>query len=45
LVLDADEQNLLDAVDGRKVLYELVNTPPLTSRTTRASSTLSSPSA
>jgi hypothetical protein len=31
LVLDADEQNLLDAVDGRKVLYELVNTPPLTS--------------
>lgn len=31
LVLDADEQNLLDAVDGRKVLYELVNTPPLAS--------------
>jgi len=29
LVLDADEQHLLDAVDGRKVLYELVNTPPL----------------
>jgi hypothetical protein len=31
LVLDADEQNLLDVVDGRKVLYELVNTPPLAS--------------
>jgi hypothetical protein len=31
LVLDADEQQLLDAVDGRKVLYELVNTPPLAS--------------
>ena len=30
LVLDDDEQRLLDAVDGRKVLYELVNTPPLT---------------
>lgn len=29
LVLDEDEQRLLDAVDGRKVLYELVNTPPL----------------
>ena len=29
LTLDADEQSLLDAVDGRKVLYELVNTPPL----------------
>jgi hypothetical protein len=29
LVLDRDEQHLLDAVDGRKVLYELVNTPPL----------------
>jgi len=29
LTLDAGEQNLLDAVDGRKVLYELVNTPPL----------------
>jgi hypothetical protein len=29
LVLDADEQHLLDAVDGRKVLYELVNTPAL----------------
>jgi hypothetical protein len=29
LVLDEDEQHLLDAVDGRKVLYELVNTPPL----------------
>lgn len=31
LVLDDDEQRLLDAVDGRKVLYELVNTPPLAS--------------
>jgi hypothetical protein len=31
LVLDDDEQQLLDAVDGRKVLYELVNTPPLPS--------------
>jgi len=30
LALDEDEQHLLDAVDGRKVLYELVNTPPLT---------------
>jgi len=29
LVLYEDEQHLLDAVDGRKVLYELVNTPPL----------------
>lgn len=29
LVLDEDEQRLLDAVDGRKVLYELVNIPPL----------------
>ena len=29
LTLDGDEQRLLDAVDGRKVLYELVNTPPL----------------
>jgi hypothetical protein len=29
LVLDESEQRLLDAVDGRKVLYELVNTPPL----------------
>lgn len=26
LVLDGDEQRLLDVVDGRKVLYELVNT-------------------
>jgi hypothetical protein len=31
LVLSAEEQQLLDAVDGRKVLYELVNTPPLPS--------------
>jgi hypothetical protein len=31
LVLDDDEQRLLDTVDGRKVLYELVNTPPLAS--------------
>ena len=31
LVLDDDEQHLLDVVDGRKVLYELVNTPPLAS--------------
>jgi hypothetical protein len=31
LVLSGDEQQLLDAVDGRKVLYELVNTPPLAS--------------
>ncbi len=29
LVLSAEEQSLLDVVDGRKVLYELVNTPPL----------------
>jgi hypothetical protein len=29
LVLDAGEQRLLDAVDGRKVLYDLVNIPPL----------------
>jgi len=29
LVLSADEQALLEAVDGR-VLYEIVNTPPLT---------------
>ena len=29
LVLDADEQRLLETVDGRKVLYELVNAPPL----------------
>lgn len=27
--LNADEQRLLDAVDGKRVLYELVNTPPL----------------
>jgi hypothetical protein len=29
LTLRAEEQALLDAVDGRKSLYELVNTPPL----------------
>jgi hypothetical protein len=29
LELTPDEQKLLDAVDGRRVLYELVNTPPL----------------
>src|SRR5262249_38296602 len=29
LTLTAEEQALLDAVDGRRVLYELVNTPPL----------------
>jgi hypothetical protein len=29
LELAPDEQNLLEAVDGRSVLYELVNTPPL----------------
>jgi len=29
LMLHADEQALLDAVDGRRALYELVNTPPL----------------
>lgn len=29
LELTHEEQNLLNAVDGRKVLYELVNTPPL----------------
>lgn len=29
LILTDDEQNLLHAVDGRRVLYELVNTPPL----------------
>jgi hypothetical protein len=28
--LHDDEQALLDVVDGRKVLYEIVNTPPLT---------------
>lgn len=30
LHLGADEQRLLDAVDGRRVLSDLVNTPPLT---------------
>ena len=30
LVLNDDEQHLLDVVDGRRVLYDLVNTPPLT---------------
>jgi hypothetical protein len=30
LHLGADEQRLLDAVDGRRLLSELVNTPPLT---------------
>jgi Domain of unknown function (DUF4388) len=30
LVLSPDEQALLDAVDGRRVLYEVINTPPLT---------------
>ena len=29
LHLSADEQRLLDAVDGRRALYDLVNTPPL----------------
>ena len=29
LVLSADEAALLDAVDGRRVLYEVINTPPL----------------
>jgi hypothetical protein len=29
LELTHEEQNVLNAVDGRKVLYELVNTPPL----------------
>jgi len=29
LTLRPEEQTLLDAVDGRRVLYELVNTPPL----------------
>jgi hypothetical protein len=29
LTLHAEEQALLDGVDGRKTLYELVNTPPL----------------
>jgi len=29
LTLAPEEQHLLDEVDGRKVLYELVNTPPL----------------
>ena len=29
LTLHAEEQALLDAVDGRKTLYDLVNTPPL----------------
>ena len=29
LVLDEDEAHLLEAVDGKRALYELVNTPPL----------------
>jgi hypothetical protein len=29
LTLDADEQRLLDSVDGARTLYDLVNTPPL----------------
>lgn len=29
LTLDADEQRLLDAVDGRRTLYEIINEPPL----------------
>ena len=29
LTLLSDEQALLDVVDGKKILYELVNTPPL----------------
>ena len=29
--LNDDEQRLLDAVDAKRVLYELVNTPPLPS--------------
>ena len=29
LTLTPEEQNLLDAVDGKKALYELVKTPPL----------------
>jgi hypothetical protein len=29
LVLDAGEQGLLDAVDGRRTLLDLINTPPL----------------
>lgn len=29
LILSADEQALLNAVDGRRVLYEVINTPPL----------------
>jgi hypothetical protein len=28
--LESDEQALLEVIDGRKVLYEIVNTPPLT---------------
>ncbi len=31
LALSADEQRLLDAVDGKRVLFELVSTPPLAS--------------
>ena len=29
LILDADETNLLKAVDGKHTLYDLINTPPL----------------
>lgn len=27
--LEADEQRLLDAIDGKRTLYDLINTPPL----------------
>lgn len=27
--LDADEQHLLDEIDGKRTLYDLINTPPL----------------
>ncbi|HSP33305.1 MAG TPA: DUF4388 domain-containing protein [Thermoanaerobaculia bacterium] len=29
LTLDSDEQCLLDAIDGKRTLYDLINTPPL----------------
>ncbi len=29
LTLDADEQRLLDSIDGKRPLYEVINTPPL----------------
>ena len=29
VTLDEDEQRLLDAADGKRTLYDLINTPPL----------------